>query len=139
MFAGIGGFRAGLDRAGGFQCVGHCEIDKYADASYRASMISERRSDTIQTPEKSTKRPATSTSCVGDSPARHFQMLVEERDLKMPEELSSLRLPAWLKPDDLRIFCLRTFQDCLRMTRAGRFLPSSPRLMTWGTAWNDGA
>ena len=22
------------------------------------------------------------------------------------------------------------------MTRAGRFLPSSPRLMTWGTAWN---
>ena len=32
MFAGIGGFRAGLTRAGGFQCVGHCEIDKYADA-----------------------------------------------------------------------------------------------------------
>ena len=36
MFAGIGGFRGGLTRAGGFQCVGHCEIDKYADASYRA-------------------------------------------------------------------------------------------------------
>ena len=36
MFAGIGGFRAGLTRAGGFQCVGHCEIDKYADRSYRA-------------------------------------------------------------------------------------------------------
>ena len=36
MFAGIGGFRAGLDRIGGFQCVGHCAIDKYADASYRA-------------------------------------------------------------------------------------------------------
>ena len=36
MFAGIGGFRAGLIRAGDFQCVGHCEIDKYADRSYRA-------------------------------------------------------------------------------------------------------
>ena len=36
MFAGIGGFRAGLTRAGGFECVGHCEIDKYADRSYRA-------------------------------------------------------------------------------------------------------
>ena len=36
MFAGIGGFRAGLTRAGGFQCIGHCEIDKYADTSYRA-------------------------------------------------------------------------------------------------------
>ena len=36
MFAGIGGFRAGLTRAGGFQCVGHCEIDKHAEASCRA-------------------------------------------------------------------------------------------------------
>ena len=36
MFAGIGGFRAGLTRAGGFQCVGHCEIDRHAEASYRA-------------------------------------------------------------------------------------------------------
>ena len=36
MFAGVGGFRAGLTRVGGFQCVGHCEIDKYAEASYRA-------------------------------------------------------------------------------------------------------
>ena len=36
MFAGIGGFRAGLTRAGGFRCVGHCEIDKYANASYCA-------------------------------------------------------------------------------------------------------
>ena len=36
MYAGIGGFRAGLTRASGFQCVGHCEIDKYANASYCA-------------------------------------------------------------------------------------------------------
>ena len=36
MFAGVGGFRAGLDLAGGFQCIGHCEIDKYADTSYHA-------------------------------------------------------------------------------------------------------
>lgn len=32
MFAGIGGFRTGLTRAGSFQCVAHCEIDKYAEA-----------------------------------------------------------------------------------------------------------
>ena len=36
MFAGIGGFRTGLTRAGGLQCVGHSEIDKYANASYEA-------------------------------------------------------------------------------------------------------
>ena len=36
MFAGIGGFRAGLERAGGFECAGHCEIDKHAGAAYRS-------------------------------------------------------------------------------------------------------
>lgn len=36
MFSGIGGFRAGLSLTEGFQCVGHCEIDKHADRSYRA-------------------------------------------------------------------------------------------------------
>ena len=36
MFSGIGGFREGLTRAEGFECVGHCEIDKYANRSYNA-------------------------------------------------------------------------------------------------------
>ena len=36
LFSGIGGFREGLTRAGGFTCTGHCEIDKFADKSYRA-------------------------------------------------------------------------------------------------------
>ena len=36
MFSGIGGFREGLTRAEGFTCVGHCEIDKYANRSYNA-------------------------------------------------------------------------------------------------------
>ena len=36
MFAGIGGFRSGFEKAGGFECVGFCEIDKYAIMSYKA-------------------------------------------------------------------------------------------------------
>ena len=36
MFAGIGGFRSGLEAIGGFECVGHCEIDKYANQAYNA-------------------------------------------------------------------------------------------------------
>lgn len=35
LFSGIGGFREGLRRAGGFTCVGHCETDLYADRNYR--------------------------------------------------------------------------------------------------------
>ena len=36
MFSGIGGFRSGLTTLGGFECVGHCEIDKYANKAYCA-------------------------------------------------------------------------------------------------------
>ena len=35
LFAGIGGFRFGMESAG-HKCVGFCEIDKYARASYKA-------------------------------------------------------------------------------------------------------
>ena len=36
MFAGIGGFRSGLEAIGGFECVGYCEIDPYARKAYKA-------------------------------------------------------------------------------------------------------
>ena len=36
MFAGIGGFRSGLEAVGGYECVGYCEIDKYAKQAYDA-------------------------------------------------------------------------------------------------------
>ncbi len=35
-FAGIGGFRSGLERAGGYEFVGWSEIDKFAQKAYRA-------------------------------------------------------------------------------------------------------
>ena len=35
LFAGIGGFRLGMEMAG-HECVGHCEIDKFAQRSYKA-------------------------------------------------------------------------------------------------------
>lgn len=35
LFSGIGGFRLGMERAG-HKCIGFCEIDKYARASYQA-------------------------------------------------------------------------------------------------------
>lgn len=35
FFAGIGGFTRGLELAG-HECIGHCEFDKFAEASYRS-------------------------------------------------------------------------------------------------------
>ena len=36
MFAGIGGFRSGLEATGGFECVGYCEINRHAKQAYEA-------------------------------------------------------------------------------------------------------
>ena len=52
MFAGIGEFRSGLEAAGGFECVGYCEINRHAKQAYEAlyqtegdlrSIVSDRR------------------------------------------------------------------------------------------------
>lgn len=53
FFSGIGGFRLGLEKFG-HACVGHCEIDKYADASYRSMhTITEEQRNYLATLSKS--------------------------------------------------------------------------------------
>lgn len=42
LFAGIGGFRLGMEMAG-HHCIGFCEIDKYARKSYQSNSSDERR------------------------------------------------------------------------------------------------
>lgn len=49
-------------------------------------------------------------SCAEDFRARLFQLLEKDKVLKMPEELYSLKLPDWLKQDDLRIFYLKMYR-----------------------------
>lgn len=44
LFAGIGGFRLGMERAG-HKCVGYCEIDKFARLSYQAIHNTENEID----------------------------------------------------------------------------------------------
>lgn len=49
FFSGVGGFTRGMELAG-HECVGHCEIDKYAEASYRSMhTITDEQRDYLQT------------------------------------------------------------------------------------------
>ena len=73
---------------------------------------------------------------VQDFLARHSLSPESGKDLQMPEELCSSRLPDWLQTSDLRISSLKMFPDCFRMTKAGRFTPSSVPYLSWGTVWN---
>ena len=97
------------------------------------STTSERRNDIIQMQEPLTQTTCpNSTCCAGDSPARHFLMLAEGKDLPTPEALCSLKLPDWLKPNGHGICCLKMFPAFYRMTMGRPLRPSSPHWMTWG-------
>ena len=127
LFSGIGGFREGLSRAGGFTCIGHCEIDKYADQSYRALFDTEgewfcediRKADPKEMPDFNL--------LCGGFPCQSFSIAGNRGGLKLPD---------WLRQKDLRICCLKMFPDCLTMTGAGRLRPSSIRWTDWGMVWN---
>lgn len=53
FFSGVGGFTRGMELAG-HTCVGHCEIDKYAEASYRSmhTITEEQRQHLMTLPLK---------------------------------------------------------------------------------------
>ena len=92
----------------------------------------------MQTQEKSIPEVCqTLTSYVQDFHARVSQSLEEDLDLKtMQEELSSLKLPESLNRNNLHFYCWKTYRDCYRMTKAGRLIPSSPVLLSWGMISN---
>ena len=100
-------------------------------------MTSKRRNDTIQTPQKSTPQTCpTSTCSAQDFLAKAGPLVATDLGSLTPEALSSLKLPDWLKPNALRICCLKMFPEFYCMTRGKRLQPSSPRFMSWGMVSN---
>ncbi len=116
MFAGIGGFRSGLEAIGGFECVGYCEIDKYAKQAYEAMYDSY----------------PISTFWSEDSLVKAFQLPEQEKDLTIQEERCFSRLLELLPLKNLSISTSKMFPDCLTMTQAGHLKQSSVHWMSWG-------
>ena len=130
MFAGIGGFRSGLTRAGGFRCVGHCEIDKYANASYTA--IYEPGKEERYYPDATKIDPADLPDfdlLCGGFPCQAFSNAGRRRgfaDARGTLFFEIARLAQAKRPPYL------LFPDFYRMTKGKPFRSSSPHWMTWG-------
>ena len=136
LFSGIGGFREGLSRAGGFTCMGHCEIDKYADQSYRALFDTEgewfcediRKADPKEMPDFDL--------LCGGFPCQSFSISGRRGGFKDPRGTLFFEIARLAAKKGLHICCLKMFPDCLAMTGAGRLRPSSIRWTDWGMVWN---
>lgn len=90
-----------------------------------------------------TQEPSTQTTCptlissVRDFHAKASRLPENGSDLQTIQgELSFLKLPESLKRNGLHIFSWKMSPVCYRMTAAGRLLPSSPRLLSWGMISN---
>ena len=88
MFAGVGGFRAGLERVGGYECVGHCEIDKHADAAYRAVHNTKRNEVFYKDATKidTTTMPEFDLLCAG-FPCQAFSIAGKRKGFLDPREI----------------------------------------------------
>ena len=73
-FSGIGGFRSGLEQAGGFECIGFCEIDKHAAAAYRAIYDTEQEVFYNDVTRIDTGKMPDFDLFVGGSPCQRFSI-----------------------------------------------------------------
>ena len=126
FFSGVGGFRKGFELCG-MVCKGHCEIDKFADRSYRA--IHDVKEDEWYGEDPPTCRE--STSGQADSRVRTFLYLAGNEGLPESEALSFLKLldssKARLPKIDPNGLSLKMLKICSPLIEDGTLRPFSIR------------
>lgn len=127
MFAGIGGFRSGLEKAGGFKCVGYCEIDKCAKQAYEAMYDTEGEVYYEDATKINPNELPDFDLVCGGFPCQSFSIAGKGVVSTTQEEPFSLKLPESLPLKNLNICCLKMFPVSYRMTKEGRLRPSSVR------------
>ena len=138
LFAGIGGFRMGLESLG-HHCVGFCEIDKFARTSYKVIYDTEgdiKFYDIRNVTTDAIRGIGRVDLSVEDFRAKLSQLRATDEVLKIHEELSSLRLQGSHLFSDLNIYSLKTLKDSSVMTTELLSKPSSEPWMSWGMMWN---
>ena len=133
IFAGIGGFRSGLEKAGGFECVGYCEIDKYAKKAYETLYDTEGEVfyDDARKIDPN-KLPDLDLIC-GGFPCQSFSIAGKRKGFSDTRGTLFFEIARIAAIKNLNICSLKMFPDCYHITKAGRLRPSLVRWMNWGT------
>ncbi|VGQ35975.1 methyl transferase [Streptococcus pyogenes] len=121
----------------GHECLGFCEIDKFARTSYKAMFntegeIESRRSQTMILDNLEGKWRLSA----GDFLAKLFHSQEDDWDLKILEGLSFLRLLERPNKSNHVFYFWKTSKAYSITTRDGRSPQTSPRWMNWGMMSN---
>ena len=138
LFAGIGGFRLGMESAG-HECIGFCEIDKFARASYKAIHDTKGEielHDITAVSDESIRRIGRVDIICGGFPCQAFSIAGNRRgfeDTRGTLFFEIARFASILRP---KYLFLENVKDSSTMTEELHLRPSSEPWMNWGTMWN---
>lgn len=127
MFAGIGGFRSGLEAIGGFECVGYCEIDKYAKQAYEAMYDTGGELYFDDARKIVLEQLPDFDLLVGGFPCQSFSIAGARKGFDDTRGTLFLRLLELLPLKNLSISSSKMFPVCLTTTKAGHLKQSSVR------------
>ena len=132
MFAGIGGFRSGLEAIGGFECVGYCEIDKYAKQAYEAMYDTGGELYFDDARKIVPEQLPDFDLLVGGFPCQSFSIAGARKGFDDTRGTLFFRLLELLPLKNLSISSSKMFPVCLTMTQAKHLKQSSVRWLSWG-------
>lgn len=132
MFAGIGGFRSGLEAIGGFECVGYCEIDKYAKQAYEAMYDTGGELYFDDARKIVPEQLPDFDLLVGGFPCQSFSIAGARKGFDDTRGTLFFRLLELLPLKNLSISSSKMFPVCLTMTQAEHLKQSSIHWMNWG-------
>ena len=139
LFAGIGGFRLGMDSAG-HECVAFCEIDKFARKSYKAIHDTKGEielHDITRVTDESIRRIGRVDAICGGFPCQAFSIAGHRRgfeDTRGTLFFEICRFASIIRP---KYLFLENVRGLLNHDGGGLHLkPSSEPWTDWGMMWN---
>ena len=135
-FSGIGGFRSALERVGGFEIVGWCEIDRFAQKAYKALYDTGGEQFYENIRDIDVGKLADFDLLIGGFPCQPFSVCGARKGFADERGDLFFELADCLKRKDLSIFALKTYPVSWGLTREKLLQKSLKRFLNWGIAWN---
>ena len=136
FFSGIGGFRLGMEMAG-HECVGHCEIDKFANMSYMA--MHKPKDTEVYFGDIRTVDPWDMPECeiyCGGFPCQSFSIAGKRLGFEDTRGTLFFEIMRIAKERHPRYLFLENVKGLLNHDGGVRSRQSSEQWMSWGMVWN---